>query len=707
MFNKKDNQTLNNSIDLLRIAVMMVLFCVVIFLFSLKLIDLQILNHDETVVEEIPKVYKTSNIEMSRGHIYDRNGITLVSNKKIYNVVVDKSTLSSDDYNTPILAYIELCKNNQIDFADNLPVSSEFPYILDSDYIYDDKKTSYLNKFIVNFAPENHRFLSDDEALYSFLCEKYGISEEQSKKSEYRTLIAIRYEMDCNDFEYVKSFTLHKDIDEKFRTVLSEKLQNMHGIEIVSEDQRFYNQGTLACHLLGRTGKMDESESKLYYKDGNNGYNYDDRVGKEGAERAFEKYLHGIDGVEELAIDEFNNVVDKKTIVEGKNGYSVYLTIDSEMQRVAENALAEQIDYARRTGLSDLIPYNGEDCYAGSVVVMNPKTGEVYVLASYPGFDLNTFSDDFLELNNDTTRRPLINRATQGIYPPGSTFKIATAIAALCEGVITPNSFIEDRGEYTKYKERGYAPHCWIYDNTGGTHGYINVKQAIEKSCNYFFYKVADDMGIDSITEYASLLGLGEQTGVEIPESTGVLASPDYKESRGFIWNPGDTLQAAIGQSDNVFTPLQLCSYMGAVVNGGTRYKATLLNSVVDYYTGESIYELTPEILSEVDLPDDVVELLKSAMKSVVVDGTARNVFDNYEYSIGGKTGTAQVSGSSGKTQSDTALFVGFAPYDDPEIVVSVVIEHGDQSARASEVAKAVFDYYFASQTENGEVDGE
>lgn len=703
MFKKKDRHTLNNSIDMLRIVIIMVFFCVAIFLFSLKLFDLQILKHEDGVVEQTPKVYKTAVLEMSRGHIYDRNGNTLVSNKKVFNIVVDKSTLSSEDYNTTLLNFIDLCEKNNIQLFDNLPLTSDYPYVLDVGYIYDDKKTSYLNKFIANFAPENHKFLSDDTALYDFLCEKYGISDEHKSDKTYRTLIAIRYEMDCNDFEYTKTCTLLSDVDEKFRTVISENLHNMHGISIVSEDQRYYNQGTLACHLLGRIGKMNGDESALYYKDGNNGYNYDDRVGKEGAEKAFESYLHGVDGVEELAIDEFNNIIDRKTVKEGKNGYSVYLTIDSDMQRVAEDALAEQIDYARRLGLSDTKPYNGEDCYAGSVVAMNPKTGEVYVLASYPGFDLNTFSEDFTTLNNDTTRRPLINRATQGIYPPGSTFKIATSIAALCEGIITPDTYITDKGVYTKYADRGYDPECWIYSNSHMTHGTINVKQAIEKSCNYFFYKVGDDMGIDSLTKYASLLGLGEETGIEIPESTGVLASPKYKDSRGFIWNPGDTLQAAIGQSDNVFTPLQLCSYMSAVINGGKRYKATLLSSVVDFYTGETVYETTPVVQSDVELPEDVVELVKSAMKSVVVDGTARNVFDDYPYSIGGKTGTAQISGSTTKNQSDTALFVGFAPYDDPEIVVSVIVEHGDQSARASEVAKAVFDYYFSTIEGNGE----
>ena len=698
MLKKKDNKTINKSIDLLRIIILSVLFCLVIFLFTLKLFDLQILNTKKEEFVNTPKVYKTGVLETSRGHIYDRNGVTLVSNKKVYNVIVDKKTIDSSDYNTVLLSFIDLCQEHGVEIKDVLPISKDYPYTLRDDYILDDKINSLLTKFIKNFAPENHGFYTNENEFYSFLCEKYNVSEESAKQERFRALIGIRYGMDTNDFEYLKSYTLLEDIDENFRTVVSENLQNLHGISVVSEDERYYNQGSLACHIIGRIGKMGEKESELYYKDGNNGYNYDDLVGTEGAEKAFEQYLHGVDGLEQLALDEYNNVVGRQVLDAGKGGYSVYLTIDSGLQKATENALKEQIEYARAVGNSDSIPFSGEDCFTGSAVVMNAKTGEIYASVSFPGYDLNTFSEDFNMLNTDTVGRPLFNRATQGIYPPGSTFKIATAIAALSEGVITPNTTIYDKVTYEKYPD--YSPKCWI-SKQGGSHEYVNVKQAIEKSCNYFFYSVGDKMGIDSITKYASLLGLGESTGVEIPESTGNLASPKTKD----IWMPGDTLQAAIGQSDNVFTPLQLCSYMSAVVNGGTRYKATLLNSVVDFYTGEVIYSVAPTVQSEVELPEDMVSLLKSAMKSVVVDGTARRVFDNYEYEIGGKTGTAQVSGATHKTQSDNALFVGFAPYDDPEIVVSVVVEHGDDSARASEVARVIFDYYFETMRTNGESD--
>ena len=689
---KKDSRTLNNRIDLLRIIVMSVIFGAFILLFLFKLVNLQVVKHEDYKSEVVLKTYREHTVEMSRGHLYDRNGVVLVSNKKTYNVVVDVSTLDGKDYNSPILSLIDFCKDNNIELTDRLPVLKNFPYVFESDYIFDKDKEKKLEEFKTLNLLTNEPLFGDDDSFYKYLCRRYGVSEDYASLEKYRKLVGIRYDMETNSFGYIDTFTLISDIDEHTRVLLSEKLHDMHGIEIVSEDKRYYNQGTLAAHVLGRTGKLDASHVEEFVQ--KKGYAYDEIIGKEGAEWAFEDYLHGYNGVERYEIDENNNVIASETIKESRNGYSVRLTLDANMQKVAEDALKQQIDEAKRYGLSDYVPYNGEDCNAGSVVVMSPKTGDILACASSPTYDLNTFSEDIGKLNSDEAR-PLVNRSTLGIYPPGSTFKIATAVAALLEGVVTPNTIINDTGRYTKYED--YQPACWSLTKRGYGHGWLDIKGAIEESCNVYFYKVGDDMGIEALTKYASLLGLGKKTGVELPEAEGVLAGPEFRDSKGLLWNPGDTLQAAIGQSDNAFTPIQLCSYMCTVLNGGTRYKATLLESVIDFYSGEVVYENKPEILSKIDLPKDTVEVLKSAMKSVVDEGTASSVFIKYDHEIGGKTGTAQVGKGS-----DTVLFVGFAPYDDPEIVVSVVVEHGDQSSRATKVAKAVFDYYFDSLEKDG-----
>ena len=685
MAKKKDNRTLNNRIDLLRIIIMSVFFGAFILLFLVKLFQFQVLEHKEYASEVIPKTYRTHTLEMSRGHIYDRNGVPLAVNKKVYNVVVDIATIDGNDYNSVILDFVDFCSHNNIEITDKLPVSDKYPYNFDEDYIFDAVKEKQFNSFVETNNLSGENLFGKNDNFYKFLCDRYGKTDADIMPISYRRLIGIRYDMECNSFGYLDHHVLIEDIDDETKTLISENLHKFHGILIVSSDKREYSSDNLACHILGRIGKLDVSDVDTYVT--GLGYSYDELIGREGAEKAFEEYLHGYNGIERYEIDDNNNVINVETVKEPRNGYSVNLTIDAGMQAVAEKALFDEINFARERGLADTIPYNGEDCNAGSVVVMNPKNGDVYVSASLPNYNLNTYSEDIARLNSDEAR-PLVNRSTQGIYPPGSTFKIATAVAGLLEGVITPNDWINDTGRYTAYED--YQPVCWSLSKRGYGHGPVDLKMAIEESCNYYFYKIGDDMGIDALTKHASLLGLGQHTGIEVPESSGILASPEYKNSKGFLWNPGDTLQAAIGQSDNAFTPIQLCSYMSTVLNGGVRYKATILESVTDFYTNEVIFDNKPQVLSEVDLPSETVDILKSAMKSVVDEGTASTAFLNYKYSVGGKTGTAQVSSGS-----DTVLFVGFAPYDDPEIVVSVVIEHGDQSTRASLVAKAVFDYYF------------
>ncbi len=687
MFRQKDRRTLNKSKDMFRIMTVAVLFCATVLLFLFQLFVLQIQKGEYYAEKAAPKEYRKQVLEISRGQIYDRNGVLLVSNKKQYNVIVDKSTLDSKDYNGALYSFVEFCNSHNVTLEDTLPLEKEYPHVLDEDYVFDDQKVKNFDKFCKNNELNRSDFKKDPSSLYIYLCDRYNIPEEDRNSKDTFSVVGIRYGMDYSDFEYISKYTLIEDIDEEFRTLLSESLFNMHGIAIDTTDERYYNMGSLASHILGRTGPIYKDEAQEFVVD--KGYNYSDIIGKEGAERAFEDYLHGFNGVELVEFDENNNVIGKTTQTEAKNGYSVRLTIDSGMQSVSEKALEEEIKTASSIGLGDFIPNNGEDCKAGCVVVMNPNNGDVLASASYPNFDLNTYSEDYnvLRLNEG---KPYLNRATMGTYPPGSTFKIVTSIAALLTGTATEEELVYDRGVFSKYADRGYAPHCWVYDNTGGTHEYVNMKTAIEKSCNYYFYEIGDRLGIENLSHYAALLGLGSKTGIEVPEYTGTIAGP--KTAVNNVWNPGDTLQAAIGQSNNAFTPIQLCSYMCTVVNGGTRYKATLLNEVVDTYTGETVKVNEPVVLDELNLPPHLVETLKEAMKSVVVEGTARNVFDNYEYEVGGKTGTAQLGKGS-----DTVLFLGFAPYENPEIVVCVVVENGDVSARASGVAKQIFDYYFES----------
>ncbi len=669
----------------IRIIIFTCIFAFVIVVFLLRLIGLQVT--DNTRYSKLASVsnYHTNIIKASRGEIYDCNGQILVSNSKKYNIIANKATLGSDNntVNATLLTFIKLCTKNGIEIPDALPVTEDFPYELDKEYIFDDTAVKKLDKFLSNNSITDKDL--NEKGLYLILCNRYKIDSSQADNVNIRKLVGLRYDMETNDFSVLNPYVILNDIDEKTRMLIREHSFELHGIEVSYTDSRVYNLGSFACHILGRTGPIYAEEAKKYIED--KGYAYNAIIGKEGIEKAFEEHLRGVDGKESLEIDEDNNVIGKTTVVEPKYGNSVRLTIDAGLQTVAERALEEQIEQARSNGAKDSVKFNGEDCKAGAVVVMNPNNAQVLVSASYPSYDMNNFSQVFSSLQNDEGR-PFVNRATNGIYPPGSTFKILTAAAALDTGAITPSTTVYDKGIYRKYPT--YQPKCWIYDNTGHTHGYTNVKSAIQESCNYFFYEVADRVGIETINEYANKFGLGQKTGIEVPESSGIVAGPEYRESIGLLWNPGDTLQAAIGQSDNAITPIQLCTYMSTVLNGGKRYKATLLKSVDDFETKTPIFENKPELVEQVDISQDTVNVLKSAMRQVVAEGTARNVFDGYQYDIGGKTGTSQVSGGS-----DTALFVGFAPFDNPEIVVAVVVENASVSMRASNVAKSVFDYYF------------
>ena len=685
----------NTGISGLRLFIIVAAFCAFCVGFVVRLLYLQVVDSEEFTEIIAAKNYKSAVIPAQRGEIYDLNGKKLVSNDVSFQLEINRTTLASGASTEILSSLIDLLDGYGVVIPDFCPLTETPPYQLDTDYIFDADRSRMFDKFLSLNELEKDEVTGTD--FYGYLVDRYGLSEELAATPKGRKIAALRYDMETNDFSTAAPYVLLSDMDEKLKNEIAEHLHELHGIEISKSYSRKYDKGSVLCHSLGRVGPIFADEAQEYIKE--KGYPYNAVIGKDGIEKVFEDYLRGIDGMASCEIDENNNVVAYEITEEPKEGYSVRLTIDAELQKLVENSITEQIGLAVEYSALEGTPYAGEDCKAGAAVVVDVNSGELRALASCPGFDLNTFSADFNTLRDDPAS-PLLNRATQGLYPPGSTFKMMTAAAALDSGAIDVDTYIYDKGEYDKYDT--YKPRCWIYLRYGTTHGYVNVVDALKVSCNYFFYSVADKMGVDTIVKYAKDFGLGVKTGVEVPEYEGILASPAYKEANGYVWNPGDTLQMAIGQSDNAFTPIQLALYMSTIVNGGNRYKATLLKSVDRFYTGNPVYENKPELLSKTHLTDDTVNVLKSAMRSVVDEegGTASGVFAGKPYArdIGGKTGTAQVSKGS-----DTVLFVGFAPYENPEIAVAVVIENGYRSSRAASVAADIFDYYFKVDQTNGE----
>lgn len=447
-------------------------------------------------------------------------------------------------------------------------------------------------------------------------------------------------------------------------------------------------------HILGRTGKIPAEQAQAYAE---LGYPMDAIVGTSGIEAAYEQYLHGTDGEITITEDKEGNIIERKITRQPVAGRDVYLTIDIELQKVAEDSLAYRINkIASEGGVM-----TGADADSGAVVAIDPNTNGILAMASYPTYDLTTFNSDYAALSQDE-RAPLLNRATSAAYAPGSTFKLCTGIAALTEGQITQYTTIKDKGIYKYYDD--YQPHCWVYDQKGITHGEINVAQAIEHSCNYFFFEVGRKMGIDNVCKYASAFGLGRSTGIELSESVGILASPHYVEANDIaLWMPGDTLSASIGQSYHLFTPMQLACYLSTLVNNGTRYSAHLLYEVRDFGTGEVVYKYENKVMDGcIELSEDNVQTIKYGMRLVMNQTLTKRAFkDLTAVSAAGKTGTAQLGGK----QSDNATFVSFAPYSeyrDPEIVIAGIIEHGVSGNNTAYVVSDIMEQYFQGEAKIG-----
>ena len=467
---------------------------------------------------------------------------------------------------------------------------------------------------------------------------------------------------------------------------ISEYGNDLPGVEIQVTDSREYPTAS-AAHILGRVAAINADE---YAELKSEGYGLTDRIGKDGMERALESWLRGVDGTRVVEVNSHTgDVVTEYMVEDTQPGKDCYLTIDLKLQQRVEEALAETLEGIRIKGENSRTG-DGADVEGGAAVVIDVNTGEILAMASWPTYSLSTYASDLRD-NLENPLAPFLNRAVQSAYSPGSTFKMCTSVAALEEGIITPRTKIVDKGIYDRYAD--YQPRCWIYRQYGRTHGSINVSDALKYSCNYFFYEMGFQLGIERLDSYASQFGLGQKTGIELQnERAGILAGPEEREARGGEqWWPADTLMAAIGQGDHQFTPVQLASYVATVVNGGTRYRPHLLKRVAEHTDGQIVAEQEPEIINQVSISPETLEAVKKGMLGVVTeDGTASSYFVGFPISVGGKTGSAQMT-----NHSATGVFVSFAPYDDPQVAVCVVGEYASSGGSLAPVAIAAYDEYF------------
>lgn len=483
-----------------------------------------------------------------------------------------------------------------------------------------------------------------------------------------------------------------EDVDVDFITRVKEL--NLRGVEIETASVRKY-ETEYAAHLLGYTGAITKDTWPSYQEKG--GYNMNDTVGVSGAEAAFEEYLHGTPGQQALERNENGKIVSAQWLTDEETGESlapqpgsnVFLTIDLGLQQKVEDTLA-----ARVPGLSDTV--EGAAC-----VVEDVRTGEILASASYPTYSLPDFRKDYNSLLDDPLK-PLNNRAFSGLYPPGSTFKMISAIAGLEEEIITPSTIIRDEGQYTYWPTP--QPKCWIYRQYGRTHGPVNVSDAIEVSCNYFFYDVGRRVGIEKLDEYAAKFGLGQKTGVELSEAAGVVASPEFTESLGGKWYEGNVLSVAIGQESTQVTPIQLANYISTLANGGTRYTTHLLKTVKSGDFSQVSYAAEPEVAGTVEMkPENLAAVTRGMHSMTTGEGSLARVFQDVPVQVAAKTGSAQVNGQS----NSNAVFVCYAPYDDPQIAISIAVEKGGSGSSLASIAAEILQYYFTAQDGQGQLPAE
>lgn len=688
-----------------------VLVVTLIALCVVTLYKLQIIEGAAYYEESQNNQASNQTVTAARGNILDRYGRVLVSNRECYNLKISDTRLFSDEVEDPnavILEMINMVEAAGETYIDDLPITKEPPFeYTDMTALQRTLLTAYLDS----------KGLDEDTTaveLMSYFRTRYDIAnsynaEEMRKIASVRYALNVRYSINTNPYVFVEDASID----------LISDLMGVVGnvVEVETSYVREYNT-QYAAHILGYVQAMSEEDMEKYRpQDENSGYDYDTKVGRDGVEYTFEDWLHGTNGTARVTRTSSGTITSTVYTEDPVPGNHVYLTIDIQLQEAVERILETGIyelqlkrdeDNAKYT-MEGKLDEVREDIQGGAIVVVDVKTGEPLAIASYPTFDLSSIIEDYsdlLEAEND----PLFNRALNGAYEPGSTFKPCTAIAGLTENIINTETQIECTGLFTKYADQGYAPACWIYTQTDGqlTHGYDNVTEAIKDSCNVFFYTVADNLGIRKLMEYAKNFGLGESTGIELSETTGNMANPDNHLNYDVdSWVDGDTVQAGIGQSDSMFTPLQLAEYCAAIANGGTRHSAAILKSVRSYDYSRQLYQKETEVLSTVDSADYNWAAVQRGMYLMANDITSSSstvyyALSNYSYNgvslpVAAKTGTSQL----GEDKTNNAIFMCYAPFDDPEIAIAIVVERGQSGANLSKTARNVLDAYFSLGTLN------
>lgn len=716
--------------------------CVFLF-YIFHMMRIQIAQGEDYAKQAVTGASITQTVSAARGEIVDCNGTAFTANSSVFDITVDSNYFEMKTLNSLLLRLITICRDFDHTWIDELPITAESPYRFTEDseteiamlkkklsvsenatvddVIYWLRDTynlfSYSDADVLDRMREKQKLTgySDEDAM-AWYRNRYSLTDATDEElilsmrgrysmfqytdEQARLLAGIRYTMTLEEFSAANPYTFATDVSDKMVAYVKEHSSELPGVNPVVSPVRQYLLGSLASHVLGVTGSLSaedytalKEEGETYSATNPSGYRISDIIGRSGIEKAYEKQLRGENGQLTIVQDQSGNVLRAENTVEAVPGNTVMLTLDQNVQRVAQTALADRIAL-----LNTRAPGLGREADAGAVVAINVKTGGVIAMATYPNYDLSQYYDTYDELVTQNPS-PLINRATQGLYTVGSTYKPAVAVAGLDSGSIDPSYLVRCTGIYTYYND--YQPKC------EGVHGSINVIDALRVSCNTFFYDLGRRMGIEAINEYSYKLGLGHTTGIEIPESAGQLSSPETREAIGQEWYPSYDMQSAIGQLDNQFTILQMASYAATLANRGNRMQVHLVDKVWDYNMENVLDAAEPTVVDTIEADASVWDTVREGMiRSCYAGGTSWGTWGTQrgktwsstygvDITVAGKTGSPQVANNL-----VNSVFICYAPADDPEIAVAVIIEKGYEGDRAAPVAKAVLTEYFFG--ENG-----
>lgn len=682
--NKNSMQkTEKNDKSHLRAIICLILVIVLFGVFVFRLFDWQIIHGAEYKEISVASTSYTVSSDATRGEILDVNGKQLAVNKTTYNIVINRIYVGEGKLNDIIITLLNIMAHRGAQYIDELPIS-----VQGDGYVFD-KGSEGDVEYIESPALLDREGLTAGEIVEG-LAKRYDADYLEDPNLK-RAVVSVRYNMEKKGFSYQQVYVFAQGVESDVVALVSEKTQTIPAVEIRTVNEREIKNGTLIPHILGVVGALSEEE---YEENKDNGYALNDTIGKFGIEAAMERYLRGSAGEKTVTKDADGNILGEVETIEAQPGNTVYLTIDSRIQSVANYSLMMNIKAANAEGVRAAAAAKaanakqqtrlGEDCIAGAAVMLDLRDFSVIASSSYPNYDISKYYNlDYSEYLFNNNEAPLFNRAFNGVFSPGSSFKPCVALAALQEGIITPKTAITCTGHYDYYKNDPV--------NCMHLHGSITLHNAISESCNYYFAEVGRRSGITTMYMYAEKFGLGVRTGLEVDESLGVLAGRD-----SVTWYEGNTVQAAIGQSDNTFTPVQLATYVATIANNGVRYQTHLVRKITNYERDEVVLYNDPEkptVLADAGISAKNLNEIKTAMREVVTTGTAAPYAGRYPVAIAGKTGTAENAGS------DHVTFICYAPYKDPQIAIAVVLEHGAKGRYAQYVAMDMMDAYFNNKT--------